>query len=87
MPTSITFLILLECPPGWVDGGKLGCFYVAKEASTMSHASSKDYCKTLDGRAHLAEIRNQEIQEFVEGLQDLNSHTNWWLGGSDQAEV
>ena len=77
----------LECPSGWSDGGKLGCYYAAKEASTMTQANAKAYCKSLDGRAHLVEIRTQEIQTFVRGLKDLQSHTYWWLGGSDQAKV
>ena len=75
------------CPSGWSDGGKLGCYYAAKEASRMSYASAQNYCKSLDGRAHLVEIRTQEIQTFVRGLKDLQSHTYWWLGGSDQAKV
>ena len=53
----------------------------------MSQANAKAYCKSLDGRAHLAEIRTQEIQTFVEGLEDLQSHYRWWLGGNDQATV
>ena len=53
----------------------------------MSYASAKAYCKSLDKRAHLVEIRTQDIQQFVEGLEDLKSHTFWWLGGDDQAEV
>ena len=53
----------------------------------MSYASAKDYCKSLDQRAHLAEIRTQEIQEFVEDLEDLQSHPDWWLGGIDKVQV
>ena len=53
----------------------------------MNQTSAQDHCKSLDRRAHLAEIRTQEIQEFVEGLQDLTSYLYWWLGGSDRAEV
>ena len=79
--------VFLVCPSGWSDGGKLGCYYAAKEASRMSYASAQNYCKSLDGRAHLVEIRTQEIQTFVRGLKDLQSHTYWWLGGSDQAKV
>ena len=82
------FLIFLECPSGWENGGrKLGCYYAAKEASTMTQANAKAYCKSLDHRAHLVEIRTQEIQKFVEGLEDFQSHGYWWLGGSDQAKV
>ena len=52
----------------------------------MSQADAQDYCKSLDQRAHLVEIRTQEIQEFVLGLADFQSN-DWWLGGSDQAKV
>ena len=53
----------------------------------MDQASAQAYCKILDRRAHLAEIKAQEIQTFVAGLPDLQSHWGWWLGGSDQAKV
>ena len=53
----------------------------------MSHASAKVYCKAMDHRAHLVEIKTQEIQTFVERLENLNSNYGWWLGGSDQAKV
>ena len=53
----------------------------------MSQASANAYCKSLDQRAHLAEIKTQEIQTFVAGLADLQSSYYWWLGGSDQAKV
>jgi len=53
----------------------------------MVYASAQDYCKSLDGRAHLVEIRTQEIQEFLVGLEDLQSFHWWWLGGNDQALV
>ena len=81
------FLIFyLECPHGWEGSEDLGCYYVAKEASTMHYASAKAYCTSLDGRAHLAEIRTQEIQTFVAGLPELQSQS-YWLGANDQATV
>ena len=70
-----------------MDGGKHGCFYAAKEASTMSYDNARNYCKSLDRRAHLAEIRNQEIQEFVQNLKDLKTHSYWVLGGRDSLKV
>ena len=84
---DLCFSIFPECPSGWSDGGKLGCYYFAKEASTMSHASAKAYCKSLDRRAHLAEIRTQEIQNLVVGLRDFKSYSYWWLGVSDLFKV
>ena len=53
----------------------------------MNKTNAEAYCKSLYGRAHLAEIKTQEIQTFVEGLADLQSHAYWWLGGNDQATV
>ena len=79
--------VFLVCPSGWSDGGKLGCYLAAKRASTMSQANAKAYCKSLDGRAHLVEIRTQETQDLVERLKDFRSHSHWWLGGNDQAKV
>ena len=47
----------------------------------MAYYAANDYCKSLDERAHLAEIRNPEIQEFIEGLMKNVSPKYWWLGG------
>ena len=90
--TKLKICVFLVCPSGWSDGGKLGCYLAAKRASTMSQANAKAYCKSLDQRAHLAEIKTQEIQTFVEGLADLQSYDYWgadywWLGGNDKAQV
>ena len=82
----ICFWFPLGCPSGWIDGGQLGCYLAAKEASKINHTSAQNYCKSLDKRAHLAEIRTQEIQTFLEGLENLQSN-HWWLGGNDQAKV
>ena len=86
--SDVSEFFQLECPHGWIDGGrKIGCYHFAKDASKMVYASAQDYCKSLDGRAHLAEIRTQEIQEFLDGLEDLQSYRNWWLGGNDEEKV
>ena len=53
----------------------------------MNQFSANAYCKSLDEKAHLAEIKTQEIKTFVVGLPDLESHSWWWLGGNDQATV
>ena len=79
------------CPSGWVFGGYLGCYYVAKEVSTMNQTSAQNICKWLDITAHLAEIRTKEIQDFIQdfvlSLDYLQSHNYWWLGGNDKAQV
>ena len=77
---------LYSCPSDWVDGGKLGCYHVATNSSTMSYFDAKKLCQSLDYRAHLAEIRTLEIQKFVESL-DLSGHCCWWIGLSDQEKV
>ena len=53
----------------------------------MSQANATAYCKSLDKRAHLAEIKTQEIQTIIEGLEHFQSHDWWWLGGNDKAQV
>ena len=80
-------MFFLGCPSGWTDGGKLGCYHFAKEASTMTYFKAKAYCKSLPQRAHLVELRTQEIQGFVVGLPDFKSYSHWWLGGNYQAKV
>ena len=32
----------------------------------MNHTAAKKYCKSLDDRAHLAEIRTPDILKFIE---------------------
>ena len=75
-----------SCPSDWVDGGRLGCYYVATKSSKMSYSDAKKFCKSLDNRAHLVEIRSQEIQNFVESL-DLSSNGVWWMGATHQEKV
>ena len=53
----------------------------------MSYASAKNYCESLDERAHLAEIKTKEIQKYVERLEHINSADWWWLGGTKQVSV
>ena len=74
------------CPSGWVDGGRLGCYYVASKSSSMTHHDAKKFCKSLDNRAHLVEIRTEEIQKYVESL-DLSSNAHWWMGATDLKKV
>ena len=52
----------------------------------MNYFDAKNFCKSLDIRSHLVEIRSQEIQTFVETL-DLSSNGHWWIGATDQQEV
>ena len=52
----------------------------------MSYSDAKKFCKSLDNRAHLVEIRSQEIQNFDESL-DLSSNGVWWMGATHQEKV
>ena len=75
-----------SCPSGWISGGKLGCYFVAKKISITSHDLAKNFCQSLDKRAHLLEIRNYEIQEFIAKF-DLSSTRYWWIGATDLQKV
>ena len=75
-----------SCPSGWITGGKLGCYFVASNRPTMSYDQAKKFCQLLDKRAHLLEIRNHEIQEFI-GKLDLSSTRYWWMGATDLQKV
>ena len=72
LDSEIAELENITCPSGWIGGGKLGCYFVAKKISVTSHDLAKNFCQSLDKRAHLLEIRNHEIQEFISKL-DLSS--------------
>ena len=67
-----------------MDGGNIGCYYVAKTASSMSYFGAQKYCKSLDRRAHLVEVRSKDIQTFIESLKDFHY---FFLGGSDRSKV
>ena len=75
-----------SCPSGWITGGKLGCYFVASNYPAMSQDQAKKFCQLLDKRAHLLEIRNHEIQEFI-GKFDLSSTRYWWIGATDLQKV
>ena len=75
-----------SCPSGWIGGGKLGCYVVGSNYPAMSHDQAKKFCQLLDKRAHLLEIRNHEIQEFI-GKLDLSSTSYWWIGATDLEKV
>ena len=40
----------------------------------MSYSSAWQYCKSLDDRAHLAEIRTADIQKFIENTVKIAPH-------------
>ena len=60
--------------------------FVVNPSPKMNYFDAKNFCKSLDIRSHLVEIRSQEIQNFVENL-DLSSNGQWWIGALDQQEV
>ena len=76
-----------SCPSGWIGASKLGCYFVASNRPAMSsYDHAKKFCQSLDKRAHLLEIRNFGIQEFI-GKLDLSSSNYWWIGATDEQKV
>ena len=77
-----------SCPSGWIGGGKLGCYFVATNWPKMTYTKAKEFCQSLDRRAHLVEIRDYAIQEFISKLNlSPCSYNVWWMGATDQQKV
>ena len=48
---------------------------------------SQEYCRSLNSKAFLAEIQNEETQILLQTLAQDFPDVNWWLGGSDLFKV
>ena len=75
----------ITCPSGWIDQDGTGCFYFG--TSTMSWKEARNYCKSLNPWADLAEIHNEETNTFLHSIIKEKSFDYWWIGGSDEKEV
>ena len=73
---------------------RTGCFLIATNSSLFSMKEADNYCQSLDKRAHLAEIRTQEIMSFISSQSkdlmlsgSIESYNTWWIGGTDLQKV
>ena len=76
-----------QCPKGWINAGKYGCFHIARESEHFNWQDAEDYCQSLYKDAHLAEIWNFEVSLLLQCQHELYSVCCWWFGGRDLKKV
>ena len=82
-----SFSILSDnCPTDWIDGGENGCFFIDPNSPKLTEPEALNYCQSKDSRAHLAEIRNSEIQSFIQNRDEISGKF-WWIGATDEENV
>ena len=73
------------CPIGWIGRIGIGCFYYG--TTIMTWKDAKNHCKSMIANADLAEIHNAETNAFLRDTAKQKSFSQYWIGGSDEAEV
>ena len=76
--------LFFSCPDNWVDFDQ-SCFYFAEEVTPMTWYNAKYYCESHG--AHLAEVPNNETQNFLANYAANIKPASWWLGGTDDKNV
>ena len=83
-------LFLGTCPAGWVNAGALGgCYLFSPTGAGIDWDEAVDYCQSNFDDSYLADILDQETQEFIEDQEILQSYplVSYWIGGSDTETV
>ena len=82
--------ILGTCPAGWLNAGALGgCYLFSPTGPALDWYEAVDYCESNFDESYLADILDQETQEFIEDSDILQSYplVSYWIGGSDTETV
>ena len=99
VPRSLTFnnqavtqknVFLGTCPAGWLNAGALGgCYLFSPSGAGIDWDEAVDYCESNFDDSYLADILDQETQEFIEDQEILQSYplVSYWIGGSDTETV
>jgi len=73
------------CPDGWVDGRKIGehggCYLFANDGPGVNWNEAKEFCN--DNGGYLADIMDQETQDFIAKTSGNFPEATWWIGGND----
>ena len=83
-------IFLGTCPNGWVNAGALGgCYLFSPTGAGIDWDEAVDYCESNFDDSYLADILDQETQEFIEDQEILQSYplVSYWIGGSDTETV
>ena len=64
-----------------------GCYSFHPNGPGINWDQAKAFCESVGG--FLADILNQETQDFIDGSGFFQSHpdVNWWIGANDIANV
>ena len=81
-PSCHTVTDWFPCPFHWINGNGLGCYSIDDSIYDMTQSEAESYCRAMDDRAHLAEVRTEEIQHFLEKQPGFNE-IDWWIGATN----
>ena len=82
---SFLFRDIETCPDGWVDGRKIGehggCYLFANDGQGVNWNEAKEFCEANGG--YIADIMDQETQDFIAKTSGNFPEATWWIGGND----
>ena len=87
MWNNVVSLAFTDCPTNWINGAEYGCYFINKEeVPLLDRYEAQDYCSLIDSRSYLVEIRNQDIEMFLQSQEEF-SDDFWWIGAVYDTEV
>ena len=84
---NVVSIAFTDCPANWIDGAQYGCYFINKEyVPLLDRYEAQDYCSLIDSRSSLVEIRNQDIEMFLQSQEEF-ADDFWWIGAVYDTEV
>ena len=75
-----------HCKDGWIKNGDACYLFETEKKYGVSWYGAKEFCESKGG--FLADVLNQETQDFINKRTQQDYHTtDWWLGGNDIQKV
>ena len=84
---DVVSLAFTDCPANWINGVEYGCYFIDKvEVPLLYRFEVQDYCSSIYVRSFLVEIRNKDIEMFLQNLDGFAGDF-WWIGAVYNEEV
>ena len=84
---DVVSLAFTDCPANWINGVEYGCYFIDKvEVPLLYRFEVQDYCSSIYVRSFLVEIRNKDIEMFLQNLDGF-ADDFWWIGAVYNEEV